>query len=62
MLTLKELIISAKVGDEVAFEEIAILFKPLLVSVAFRSGAFDEDCYQECLIALHKAILRFEIR
>ncbi|MEI5992040.1 hypothetical protein A5881_003596 [Enterococcus termitis] len=62
MLTLKELIILAKIGDEVAFEEIAILFKPLLVNMAFRSGVFDEDCYQECLIALHKAIGKFEMR
>lgn len=62
MVPLKQLILSAKDGDEEAFEEIVKKFKPLPLNASFRSGTFDEDCYQECLIALHKAVIKFEIR
>lgn len=62
MVLLKQLLVAAKAGNEDAFENIVRMFRPLLINAAFRSGTFDEDCYQECLIALHKAVVRFEIR
>lgn len=62
MVPLKQLILSTKDGDEKAFEEIVRKFKPLLTNVSFRLGTFDEDCYQECLIALYKAIRKFKVR
>lgn len=62
MVSLKKLLLSAKAGNDKAFEEIVKKFQPLLINVSFRSGSFDEDCYQECLISLYKAIIKFEIR
>lgn len=62
MSNLNQFLVAAKAGDEGAFEMIVKTFRPLLINASFRAGSFDEDCYQECLIALHKAITRFEIR
>ncbi|MHC5269738.1 helix-turn-helix domain-containing protein [Enterococcus sp. LJL98] len=62
MVSLKKLLLSAKAGDDNSFEEIVMKFQPLLINVSFRSDSFDEDCYQECLIALYKAIRKFEVR
>lgn len=61
MVFFRDLLMLAKTGDDEAFEEIVRKFKPLLINVSFRSGSFDEDCYQECLIALYKAVINFEI-
>ncbi|MGY0354379.1 helix-turn-helix domain-containing protein [Enterococcus avium] len=61
MEKLKELFIRAKQGDDNAFEEIVDRFDPLLCKVAMRAGKFDEDCYQECLIALYVSIQKFNI-
>lgn len=62
MISLNQLFQQVKVGDDAAFEEIVKKMQPLLIKAALRSGTFDEDCYQECLIALYKAICKFEVR
>lgn len=62
MKEVRELFLKSKTGDNKAFEELIDRFKPLLKNVSMRSGRFDEDCYQECLIAFFQSINRFEFR
>ena len=61
-MSLNQLFQKVKTGDELAFEKIVERMQPLLIKAAVRSGSFDEDCYQECLIALYKAIGKFKVR
>lgn len=62
MNTLKEDFILAKAGNEEAIE--AILKKIQLVDTqkSWRNGKYDQDCYQECMIAVYLAISKFEIK
>lgn len=48
--------------DEIALELLVRRFHPLLMKVSWRYGYFDEDCYQECVIAMIKAVEKFTIR
>ncbi|WP_195478108.1 MULTISPECIES: helix-turn-helix domain-containing protein [Enterococcus] len=59
---IRHLYLAARSGDEQAFEKLIIKFHPLIVKMSTRQGYFDEDCYQECTIALLQAIHRFELR
>lgn len=62
MKSLSQLFIQAKNGDEQAVEELILRFHPLMNKMAWKSGEYDEDCYQECMLAFVIAIGKFEIR
>jgi len=57
----KELLLRAKEKDARTAEELAAMYKPLLVKEAIVDGVFDEDLYQEFwlifLICLRKFII-----
>ncbi|WP_137664669.1 helix-turn-helix domain-containing protein [Enterococcus hulanensis] len=61
-MSLKKLYLDSLCGDRGALEILIMRFHPLLVKVSFRYGYFDEDCYQECVIAMIKSIEKFSIR
>lgn len=60
-MNFKELLLRAKEKDARAAEELAAMYKPLLVKEAIVDGVFDEDLYQEFwlifLICLRKFII-----
>ncbi|MBO0467998.1 helix-turn-helix domain-containing protein [Enterococcus plantarum] len=62
MKSLSQLFIQAKNGSEQAIEELILRFQPLMHKMAWKSGEYDEDCYQECMLAFVIAIGKFEIR
>ncbi|MGG5343960.1 helix-turn-helix domain-containing protein [Enterococcus sp. AZ192] len=62
MKSLSQLFIQAKNGSEQAIEELILRFQPLINKMAWKSGEYDEDCYQECMLAFVIAIGKFEIR
>lgn len=59
---LKSIIYTRKNGSEQAIEELILRFQPLMNKMAWKSGEYDEDCYQECMLAFVIAIGKFEIR
>ncbi|MBO0447277.1 helix-turn-helix domain-containing protein [Enterococcus ureilyticus] len=62
MRSLSQLFIQAKNGSEQAVEELILRFHPLMNKMAWKSGEFDEACYQDCMLAFVIAIGKFEIR
>lgn len=62
MNTLKEDFILAKAGNEEAIEAILKRFSSLIHKKSWRNGKYDQDCYQECMIAVYLAISKFEIK
>lgn len=62
MKTLTEELLSAQNGDTLAIESILTKFSPLMHKKSWQTGKYDEDCYQECSIALYLAIFKFKIR
>lgn len=61
-MSLQKLYLDCQGGDTVALEILVFRFQPLLVKVSVKYGAFDEDCYQECVIAVIKSIDKFQVR
>jgi hypothetical protein len=59
-INIKNLICSAKKGNEKAIEEIVKLFQPCIYKNSFYNGKFDPDCYQELSIKLLDCINKFE--
>ena len=57
----RDLLLQAKAGDEKAFGELLIMYRPLLLKEAIVDGIFDEDLYQELCITLMRAIELFRI-
>jgi len=62
MSSLKNVVCRAKNGDSEAIGIVIERFKPLIIKKSYRYGHLDEDCYQECVIAIIKSIGKFEIR
>lgn len=62
MKNLTTLFVEAKSGNVEAKELLLLRFEPLIRKGSWRMGRFDEDCYQECVIAFLLAIDKFEIR
>ena len=56
----KELLLQAKAGDEKAFGELLIMYRPLLLKESIVDGIFDEDLYQELCIVFMRCIDRFD--
>lgn len=61
-MSLKKLCLDCQSGDTFALEILVLRFHPLLIKVSIKYGTFDEDCYQECAIAVIKSISKFQIR
>ena len=60
MRDLYSLVLRMKRGDDRAFEVIIKRFDRTLKSNSSREGYFDSDCYQECLIRLHKGLKNYK--
>jgi len=60
-MNFKELIIRAKDNDGNAIQEIAAMYKPLLMKEAIINGEFDEDLYQDFWLTLILCIRKIEI-
>lgn len=61
-MSIMQLYLDSRNNDEVALEMLILQFHPLMMKVSLRHGYFDEDCYQECAIAMIKSIEKFSIR
>ena len=61
-MSLKKLYLDCRSGDMLALEILVLRFHPLLIKVSIKYGTFDEDCYQECAMAVIKSINKFQIR
>ena len=57
----KDLLLQAKAGDEKAFDELLIMYRPLLLKESIVDGIFDEDLYQELCIVFLRCIKRFRL-
>lgn len=57
----KDLLLQAKTGDEKAFDELLIMYRPLLLKESIVDGVFDEDLYQELCIVFLRCIKRFRL-
>lgn len=60
-MTFEQLLRWAKDGDEWAFEQIYMLYRPLFLKKAIDQNGLDEDLYQEFCKTLFLCIHRFEI-
>lgn len=57
----KDLLLQSKGGDEKAFGELLIMYRPLLLKESIVDGIFDEDLYQELCIVFLRCIKRFRL-
>ena len=60
-MNFRELLLQSKAGDPEAKDRMIRLYDPLLSSVAWHDGIFDEDLYQELRITLLKCIHTFPL-
>ena len=61
MVTFRDILIRAKLGDETAKLEILEKYKPMLIKNSILNGRFNEDLYQEQCLVLMKCINQFII-
>lgn len=61
-MSIRKIYFAARLGDGYALESLVVRFHPLMVKMSTKQGYFDEDCYQECAIAVILAVQKFEIR
>jgi hypothetical protein len=62
MENLSNLFLAANNGDLNADEKILMKFQTLLIKRSLIKGQFDEDCCQECVVAVLSSISKFKIR
>lgn len=62
MKSLAETFLLARSNDSQAIESLIFQFTPLIRKMAWKTGTYDEDCFQECALALFVSIFRFEVR
>lgn len=55
----KSLLLSAKLGDTAAFENLFLMYRPLLLKESVVEGKFDEDLFQELCIVFVRCVYRF---
>ena len=60
-MTFDSLLRRAKRGEQNAINELISMYKPLLVKNAMIDGEFDEDLYQELILAFLRCIEKFTI-
>ena len=59
MMDFKSLLLSAKFGDTAAFENLFLMYRPLLLKESVVEGKFDEDLFQELCIVFVRCVHRF---
>lgn len=57
----KVLLLSAKAGDAEAFENLLLMYRPLLLKESVVEGKFDEDLFQELCIVFFRCIHGFQV-
>ena len=60
-MSFKELLCRAKEQDARAADELAAMYKPLLIKEAIVNGVFDEDLYQEYWLVFLICLRNFSI-
>ena len=60
-MNFKELLTQAKENDPHALNEIASMYKPLLIKESIVNGVFDDDLYQELWLTLINCIRKIRI-
>lgn len=60
-MNMKETLLQAKEGEELAIMDLLEMYKPLLIKNAIVNSRFDEDLYQELCIILLKCITQFRM-
>lgn len=60
-MSFQELLIRAKLGDEIAVVRILEMYRPMLLKASIINGILDEDLYQEECLVLIKCIKLFVI-
>ena len=60
-MNFEQILQRAKDGDEWAFEQIFMMFRPLLLKQAIGDQGLDEDLYQEFSQTLYACIQKFTI-
>lgn len=60
-MSFKDLLLQAKAGDENAFTELLMMYRPLLLKESIVEEMFDEDLYQELCIVFLRCIQRFRL-
>lgn len=55
----RALLLSAKEGDKEAFENLFLMYRPLLLKESVVEGKYDEDLFQEFCIVFFRCIHSF---
>lgn len=56
-----ELLVKAQHQDPLAIEALIEMFNPLILSMVCMYGRYDDDCYQELVLAMIQAIDNFDL-
>lgn len=57
----KSLLLSAKSGNSTAFENLFLMYRPLLLKESVVEGKFDEDLFQELCIVFVRCVYNFRV-
>jgi hypothetical protein len=60
-MNFKELLLVAKKNEAHALEELAAMYRPLLIKESIVNGMFDEDLYQEYWLIFLNCLQKFNI-
>lgn len=60
-MNFEDLLICAKIGDNVARSKLLEMYRPMLLKASIINGILDEDLFQEECIVLIKCIEQFMI-
>lgn len=60
-MNFEDMLLRAKLGDEIAQRWLLEKYKPLLIKTAIVDKQFDEDLYQELCVALFRCVNKFVI-
>ena len=60
-MNFRELLIYAKSGDQIAFQCLLDMYKPLLLNESSEDGVLDKDLYQELCLTLFDCVRRFKV-
>lgn len=60
-MNFEDMLLRAKLGDEIAQRWLLEKYKPLLIKTAIVDKQFDEDLYQELCVVLFRCVNKFVI-
>ena len=60
-MNFEDMLLRAKLGDEIAQSWLLEKYKPLLIKTAIVDKQFDEDLYQELCVVLFRCVNKFVI-